>query len=347
MGCELLMANSLFISIIIPVYNGGENFKACIQSLKLYLPKSEHLVTEVIVVADGCTDGSDELAKKFGAQVISTASPGGPARARNLGAQQARGEIFFFIDADVTIHADTIEQVVELFTKEPTLSATIGSYDDAPAASNFLSQYKNLFHHYTHQTACETASTFWGACGAIRCEVFWAVGGFDESYRKPSIEDIELGYRLIQQGYTISLCKTLQVKHLKRWEAASLLRAEFFDRALPWTELLLREEKMINDLNLKFSTRLSVVLMATLLFALTMSVIQPHSLLLASIIALALFLLNWPVYLFFQRKRGTWFVLQMIPWHWLYFAYCGLAYGLGAAAYYLRRGKLSTQRCWH
>jgi hypothetical protein len=48
----------------------------------------------------------------------------------------------------------------------------IGSYDDAPGANNFLSQYKNLFHHYTHQTGSEEASTFWGACGAIRRDVF-------------------------------------------------------------------------------------------------------------------------------------------------------------------------------
>lgn len=327
------------ISVIIPVYNGGAAFKACLQSLSLYLPPTKDLATEVIVVADGCTDGSDLLAEQFGATVVRTHSPEGPARARNLGSQKAQGDILFFIDADVTVHPDTFYKVAGLFAREPDLTAAIGSYDDAPGASNFLSQYKNLFHHYTHQTACEEASTFWGACGAIRRQTFWAVGGFDETYRKPSIEDIELGYRLRQQGYTIRLCKTLRVKHLKRWGPISLLRAEFFYRALPWTELLLRQKHIINDLNLSLSTRISVVLTFILIGALLSSFWWTKGLALAGSTALVLMLLNLSVYQFFHHQRGLWFMLRTIPWHWLYFGYCGLAYGLGLVRHYLWQPK--------
>lgn len=317
------------ISVIIPVYNGGRAFQSCLQSLERFWPDSTEISTELIVVADGCTDGSDQWAEKMGAQVIRTPAPGGPAQARNLGARLAQGDILFFIDADVTIHGDTIPRVATLFAENPYLAAAIGSYDDAPGAPNFLSQYKNLFHHYTHQTASEVASTFWGACGAIRREAFWAVGGFDERYRKPSIEDIELGYRLRQQGYAIRLCKDIYVKHLKRWEPLSLLRAEFFYRALPWTDLLLQQNHITNDLNLKWSTRLSVVLTFALCGALLASGLWVQGGWLAGLIALALLGLNFPVYAFFWQKRGSWFMLQTIPWHWLYFGYCGLAYGLG------------------
>jgi GT2 family glycosyltransferase len=157
------------------------------------------------------------------------------------------------VDADVTIPPDAIGQITAAFRREPDLAAVFGSYDDAPAATNFLPQYKNLFHHYVHQTAREEASTFWGACGAIRREVFLTFGGFDERYRQPSIKDIELGYRLKRAGYRIRLCKALQVKQLKRWGVVSLLKSDFFHRALPWTELILRDRRFINDLNLRFS----------------------------------------------------------------------------------------------
>jgi glycosyltransferase involved in cell wall biosynthesis len=331
------------ISVIIPVYNGGSAFRLCLESLAHNLPEKEVVTTEVIVVADGCTDGSDRLAEKMGATVLRTAAPGGPARARNLGARQAQGDILFFIDADVTIQADTISHVAALFSDNLTLAAAIGSYDDAPGAPNFLSQYKNLFHHYTHQTSSEVASTFWGACGAIRRHIFWSVGGFDERYRKPSIEDIELGYRLKQQGYTIRLCKTLHVKHLKRWEPVSLLRAEFFYRALPWTELLLNQKQPMNDLNLKLSTQLSVVLIFFMVLLLVTGYWWHPSFWIAAFLGLLLTGLNASVYQFFYHKRGAWFTLRMVPWHWLYFVYSGLAYGIGWCRYHLLHHRLSHQ----
>ena len=102
-------------------------------------------------------------------------------------------------------------------------------------------------------------------------EVFLAIGGFEENYRRPMIEDIELGYRLKKAGHRIRLFKDLQVKHLKRWEILSLLKVDFKYRALPWTDLILKEGNFINDLNTTLSSRLSVIctflLLASLLGA--------------------------------------------------------------------------------
>jgi glycosyltransferase involved in cell wall biosynthesis len=122
---------------------GGENFRQCLSSLALAAP----FPYEVIVVADGDTDGSGRLAQEFGAKVIRVSVAGGPAKARNLGAKAAQGDILFFVDADVAIRPDTIGQVAIAFEQQPELAALIGSYDDAPGTSNFLSQYRNLFHH--------------------------------------------------------------------------------------------------------------------------------------------------------------------------------------------------------
>jgi GT2 family glycosyltransferase len=320
------------ISIVIPVRDGGENFRKCLRSLDKFVPKS----IEIIVVIDGGTDNSRQLATEFGAKVLAFPTSSGPARARNLGAAVATGDILFFIDADVTVGIDTLDRVIDIFTERPDLAAAIGSYDDAPGAANFLSQYKNLFHHYTHQAADPRASTFWGACGAIRRQVFVELGGFDEAYRFPSIEDIELGYRLRQAGYQIRLCKTLQVKHLKRWEAGSLLKAEFFYRAVPWTELLWRDKQAINnDLNLKVSSRLSLMLTFGIILMTISSWWWSSAVIIAGSLGLALILLNLPVYQFFHHKRGFWFALQVIPWHWLYFCYGGLALIFGTARYHL------------
>lgn len=331
----MLIFSELTVSVIIPVHNGGDSFRRCLSSLARAAPAP----CEIIVVADGDSDGSWRLAEEFGAKVLKLPRCGGPAWARNVGARTARGDILFFVDADVAIYPDTIARVANIFENQPDIDTLIGSYDDEPGASNFLSQYKNLFHHYTHQIASEEASTFWGACGAIRREVFLLLNGFDDSYRKPCIEDIELGYRLKRAGYRIRLCKDLQVKHLKCWKPISLLRAEIFYRALPWTELLWRDRQYINgnDLNLRFSSRLSVILTFGLLAALVAAWWWIGFLVIASVLSLFLLALNAPVYRFFLQKRGLWFALQVIPWHWLYYLYSGLAYAIGTARYHVRQ----------
>jgi hypothetical protein len=82
------------------------------------------------------------------------------------------------------------------------------------------------------------------------------------------VEDIELGYRLKAAGYKIRLDKALQVKHLKEWGVISLIKADVCDRALPWTQLILRQGEMPSDLNLGWSSRLSVILVYSLLLSL-------------------------------------------------------------------------------
>lgn len=328
-----MLDSKINISIVIPVYNGGENFRICLSNLTQLLPGP----TEIIVVADGDTDGSGRLAEEFGAKVLRMPTQGGPARARNVGARAAFGDIIFFMDADVAIYPDTLSQIAIAFAQKPDIAAIIGSYDDAPGATNFLSQYKNLFHHYTHQTGSEEASTFWGACGAIRREIFLKMEGFDEAYRYPSIEDIELGYRLKRAGYEIRLIKTLQVKHLKRWDAISLLKADIFYRAIPWTELIWRDRQFINDLNLQRKNRLSVLLTYGLLSAIVVSVWWKVALLIAGLQSVMLLAINAPVYRFFHHQRGMWFAIQTIPWHWLYYLYSGLAFAIGTLNHLFRK----------
>jgi glycosyltransferase involved in cell wall biosynthesis len=325
------------LSVIIPVRDGGLAFRRCLQGITQASPSS----TEIIVVEDGDTDGSWRVGKEYGAKVLRIPKPQGPARARNLGAQEAQGDILLFIDADVVIHPDAIRKVEATFRNDPQLAALFGSYDDEPEENNFLSQYKNLFHHYVHQISQEEASTFWSGCGAIRRKVFLELGGFDESYRKPCIEDIELGYRLKHAGYRIRLSKELQVKHLKRWNVLSLLKSDFLDRALPWTELILRDRSFINDLNLQKSSRLSVMLTYGILAALVGGYGWSGSFAVAGTLALLLIIIGLPMYRFFLRKRGFWFMIGTIPWHWFYYFYCGLAFVIGFAHFFLSRQKSS------
>ncbi len=282
---------------------------------------------EILVVDDGSTDSSAQAARARGFSVICTDQPRrGPAHARNLGAAHARGEILFFVDADVLVYPDALARLGAVFA-DPNVAALYGSYDDAPADPGFLSQYKNLLHHYVHQTSREQATSFWAGCGAVRSVAFCRVGGFATASTRPSIEDIELGYRLRREGMQIRLVKDLYVKHLKRWSWASLLTSDIRDRALPWAELLVRTRELPADLNLQPAHRLSAVLCWVLLALGVGGVFLPSLWLAAALVVLALLALNRDLYRFFYVRRGLWFTLRAIPLHWFYYLYSSAVFG--------------------
>ncbi|MEP6714360.1 MAG: glycosyltransferase [Terriglobia bacterium] len=246
--------------MIIPVYNGGDHLDRALTLLGF----SEDPPLECIVVDDGSTDDSVAIAKRHGATVLSTEGRCGPARARNIGAEAAKGTILLFIDSDVAVYPETLSKVAAEFAADPELDAVMGSYDEDPSAPNFMSQYRNLMHCFVHQHSNREATTFWTGCGAIRKHVFMEFGGFDVSYHAAAIEDIELGYRMSGGGRKLALSPSIRAKHLKRWSMRSMIKADFLYRALPWAELVLRSGKMPNDLNLRVSQRISVSLVFTL-----------------------------------------------------------------------------------
>lgn len=319
------------ISVIVPVYNSEVMLRQCLQALA----KQETLYQELIVVDDGSSDASVDVARSFGAKVIKSGRiAGGPAHARNIAAQVATGHVLYFIDADCVLHDDAIERIIKHYEQDNPAEAIIGTYDLSPAADNFLSQFKNLFHAYVHQSASETAHTFWSGCGAIKRHVFLQMGGFDTvRYPRPSIEDIDLGYRMVLRGHRIRLDKQLHVKHLKKWTPISLIKTDVFDRAIPWTRLMLQIQNIETDLNLQRYSKLSVVAVAVLILSLLMTIFTPLALLITLPSMMALVVLNRDVYRYFLQQRGTAFMLWAMLWQWVYYFYSGVGFGLGFAVH--------------
>lgn len=174
-------------------------------------------------------------------QVVVVTDGGGPADARNRGAAEATCDVLVFVDADVLVHADALARIRMAFEDDPALTAVFGSYDAAPAAPGAVSAFRNLLHHHVHQSAPGPATTFWAGLGAVRRDAFAAVGGFDAArYPHPSVEDIELGTRLVAHGGAILLDPAVQGTHLKPWTLTSMVRTDFSRRGIPWAELALR-----------------------------------------------------------------------------------------------------------
>lgn len=329
-----MLIGSPLISVIVPVYNGRAFLHRCLDAIFA----SDYRSFEVVVVNDCSTDDSAEISRDKGATVLSTPRQSGPASARNLAAARANGEVLMFVDADVVVKPDTLGKIAEQFRQRPEISAVFGSYDDEPAEKNFLSQYKNLQHHFVHQNSNSEASTFWSGLGAIRKKVFIEHGGFDcEKFAVPSIEDIDLGFRMRKAGHEIILDPNIQAKHLKKWEIVSHLRTEIFCRALPWSRLILENQGMINDMNLKTTDRLSAFLVGLSLLSLPFVLLRPELILATAGFLIVIAVLNRSILGFFARKRGLVFAALTFPWQLMYFFYSGVTFVVSWFIYYLPR----------
>ncbi|MHC4945250.1 MAG: glycosyltransferase family 2 protein [Planctomycetota bacterium] len=310
------------VSIIVPAHNAKDHLEHCLQALEQECTGHE----EIIVVDDASTDDTAALAKRLGARVFTLSENGGPSRARNLGAAEATGEVLLFVDADVAVHPGTLERVRTFLENNPDTAALFGSYDANPREEGTLTQYRNLVHHFVHQQGRPEASTFWAGCGAIRRKIFRDIGGYDALRFPRCIEDIEMGYRMRQQGYTIRLDRELLCTHLKRWTFFSLIKTDVFCRAVPWAKLIFERRFAPDDLNIKKSQKLSVILVGLALLALPLAALHLGFLLAAAVACILAVLLNAKLFKLFYRKHGAGFALQCIPLHLLYFLYSGLCY---------------------
>lgn len=318
------MSAPLTISVVMPVYNGTAFLPRSLPPLVAMLRRGE--LSEVIVVDDTSNDGTVAMATEMGARVIPSGGRLGPGGARNVAAAQAVGDVLWFVDADVIAHDDGARELRAALA-EPGVVAAFGSYDDVPPAQNFLSQYKNLVHHHYHQKAGREAATFWAGCGGVKKDAFLAIGGFDVvTYTRPSIEDIELGYRLRDAGGRILLWPGLQGTHLKVWRFVNLIHTEVFCRAIPWSRLMLTRTGVTDTLNVGVGERVRALLAGLFVLSFPAALLPgvPGWLPLAMLAVVAL--ANPGLLALFNRRKGPVFALGGLLFHQVYYLYSGAAF---------------------
>ena len=327
------------LSVIVPFHRNLEQLGRCLTAIRTAadaLPPAFRVV-DFIVAADGAVDDPSPVAAAAAATVLRIQGPRGPAVARSRAAEMASGQLLIFVDTDVVVHPDALARLSAHFLDRPEVGAAFGAYDEDPADAGFMSQARNLGHSFVHQRSNREASTFWAGLGAVRASVFTEVSGFDERFGRPSVEDIDLGYRIRAAGYRIVLDSTAQGKHLKRWTIRSSYISDIRDRGVPWTQLLRRYDGMQNDLNLSVNYRLCVVVSYLLALSLLGSILQPELLPVVPVAMIVVGLLDWPYYRFFTRRKGVGFTLLWLPLHIVHHLCNGVSYAIGNLLYVLQR----------
>lgn len=324
------------ISAVVPAYNAEHYLRQSLPPLLELVRIGE--ISEVLVVDDGSTDNSAQFARELGARVMTVEQRGGPARARNIASREATGDLLWFVDADVVVRLDAPRLIREGLSA-PGVAALFGSYDSTPPAKNFGSQYKNLVHHHYHQHGAPEASTFWSGCGAIRKDAFLAVDGFDAAtFGRPSVEDVDLGYRLRARGWSIRLDRRLQATHLKTWSVPELVRTDIFRRAVPWARLMLARSEVLDDLNVGKVERLRAACAGITVLAIAAAALRLISPWWLVPVLLTNLTANWHLFRLFGRTRGIGFGLVAISFHQLYYLYSAAAFSwCWVEARFLRR----------
>lgn len=320
------------LSIIVPFHKGLPLLQRALAALTPLAPGDE-----LIIAADGAVDDCHPLAAAHGARVVEIAGPRGPAAARNAAAAVALGDVLLFVDADVVAGPTAVARLKTLLAGRPDVSAVFGAYDDHPGDDGFFSQYKNLAHAYVHRMSRGPATTFWAGFGAVHRDAFAQVGGFDERFERPSIEDIDLGYRLTAAGHSIWLEPSLAVCHLKRWTLRSMIKSDVLDRGIPWTQLILRYNQFGSNLNVRHTDRLCVVAAYALVVFALLGLFEPRALPAAALAAALIAYWGRDYYRFFGTERGWRFAAAVFPLHILYHLYNGVSFAAGTMLFFAAR----------
>lgn len=183
------------VSIVVPVYNRADMLADVITALLQQTHPSE-----IVVVDDGSTDNTADVAKAYPVRYVHQENRG-PAAARNKGFQMSTGQVVAFTDSDCIARPDWIEKLLEGFAHDDN-GVVAGSYDIA----NPVRLLPRLIHEEIKGRHAEfkTHIRAFGAYNvAVKRNVFEDVGGFDESYRTASGEDNDLSYRILASGHQI------------------------------------------------------------------------------------------------------------------------------------------------
>jgi glycosyltransferase involved in cell wall biosynthesis len=219
-------------SVIVPVRNGGRTLRPSLEAIFRSQDAGEF---EVIVVDDGSTDSTPAIASDFPCRLITSAVSRGPAAARNQGAAEARSRRLVFVDADVFVKPDTLSLLLSALENS---AAAFATYETEPVNRNFATLF---YHALSCQSLKDTSAktpVFYSYCAAIGKDLFDRMGGFDTRFRRATFEDMELGWRLRDQGLLSEHLKNARVDHAVEYNLPRLTRA-YFRKSEDLTLLLL------------------------------------------------------------------------------------------------------------
>jgi glycosyltransferase involved in cell wall biosynthesis len=198
------------ISVIVCSYNGARTLRQCLDGLTTL----DYPNYEVIVVNDGSTDGTGDIARDYPVRLINQPNQGLSA-ARNTGLAASEGEIVAYTDDDAYPHRYWLRYLAAAFGR--TAHVGIGGPNLPPPGDGFVAEcIANTPGNPIHVLLSDEVAEHIPGCNmAYRKEALVAISGFDPRFRAAG-DDVDICWRLQDRGWTIGFCPTAMVWHHRR-----------------------------------------------------------------------------------------------------------------------------------
>lgn len=287
-------------SVVVPARNAASTLGTCLKALLTQdIPPNAY---EIIVVDDGSTDSTPDIARQSAVRLLQSEHRG-PAAARNLGAKSARAPILLFTDADCSPSKDWIREMILQFGDDSrNVIGVKGEYrtHQRELVARFVQiEYEEKYDRMSHAGAIDFVDTY---SAGYRRNIFLANGGFDESFPSASVEDQELSFRLSEQGHLMLFAPKAIVYHRHVDRLFSYVRRKF--RIGYWKVRLHRRHpgKMWKDSHTPPTLKLEVALFSTSALSLVPAFLIPYAWLLTLWLILVFGLTSIPLVLFAARR---------------------------------------------
>jgi GT2 family glycosyltransferase len=198
------------VSVVVCTHNGAPTLRECLQGLSML----DYPDYEVIVIDDGSTDETPEIAAEYPVQLVSTAN-NGLSRARNRGLALATGEIVAYIDDDACPDPHWLTYLVEAFERGD--HCAVGGPNIPPSDAGVVAECVAAAPGGPiHVLLSDSVAEHIPGCNmAFRREALEAIGGFDAQFTAAG-DDVDVCWLLQERGWTIGFSAAAMVWHHRR-----------------------------------------------------------------------------------------------------------------------------------
>lgn len=219
------MTDRVPVSTVVPVYNDPAGIRETLDALvSQSYPEADY---EILVVDNGSTDTTRSVVEGFAdtydhVELLVEDQIQGSYAARNRGIRHAEGDVIAFLDADVTVGEEWLEDAVAAMDRRDAEYLACDVHLEAPDASDSLATRFNKRSGFPIERYVESLSFAPTCCLLVARQVFAELGCFDE--RLISGGDVEFGNRVYNSGRQLHYVSDVTATHPTRSTVSALAK---------------------------------------------------------------------------------------------------------------------------